>query len=408
MVNVLRPFMVRCHRVIGLATALFLFVAGATGAIVSWDHELDEWLNPQLFETAIPDNSEPGQRLFTALELANRYEQQQPAAQVTWLDLHQEPGHNTLLYVEGAADPVSGQQQRLSHNQIAMNPYTGTAQSWRHWGDISLSRENLLPFLYKLHYSLHLPDGLGLELGILFMGVVAVFWTLDCLIALGISFPSRRVWRKSFRFRWRQPGHKLTFDLHRSGGVWIWPLLLIVAFSSISMNLEYQLVRPLLGQISSLTPDAFDTRSARPMNKPASPQLTREQILAIATDEALRLGWKKPPGGLYYGALHKVYGVGFYTLEGAHGDGGLGPNWLQIDSDNGDILARIETGKGTAADIFVQAQYPLHSGRILGLTGRILLSLLGVIVAILSLTGILIWLKRTRLTSPRRAQPDRP
>lgn len=27
----------------------FLFISGATGALISWDHKLDGWLNPQLF-----------------------------------------------------------------------------------------------------------------------------------------------------------------------------------------------------------------------------------------------------------------------------------------------------------------------------------------------------------------------
>ncbi len=391
-----RPLLVRCHRLIGLATALFLLVAGLTGAVISWDHELDEWLNPQLFKARLPATATADQPLLTPLQLANRYEAINPAARVTWLDLHQETGHNTLLYVEGGPDPLTGKQQSLAFNQIAMNPYTGEHQAWRNWGDISLSRENLLPFLYKLHYSLHIPDTFGIELGIWFMGVVAILWTLDCLIALWISFPARQVWHKSFQFRWRKGGHRLNFDLHRSGGVWLWPLLLILAFSSVSMNLEYQLVRPLLSQISSLTPDAFDHRPARPIDQPADPVLTREQILAIARAEARRLGWQQPAGGLYYGALHKVYGVGFYSLEGAHGDGGLGPNWLQLDADNGAVLARIEPGTGTLADTFMQAQYPIHSGRILGTPGRVLLSFLGLAVAMLSLTGIVIWLKRSR------------
>jgi uncharacterized iron-regulated membrane protein len=45
----MRSVLVLLHRWFGLATALFLFVAGATGAVISWDHELDEWLNPQLY-----------------------------------------------------------------------------------------------------------------------------------------------------------------------------------------------------------------------------------------------------------------------------------------------------------------------------------------------------------------------
>jgi hypothetical protein len=53
-------------------------------------------------------------------------------------------------------------------------------------------------------------------------------------------------------------------------------------------------------------------------------------------------------------------------------------------------------GRGSAGDIFMQAQLPLHSGRIIGLTGRILVSALGVVVAMLSATGLLIWMKKAR------------
>ena len=48
----LRPPLVLLHRWFGLAVALFLFISGLTGAVISWDHELDAWLNPQLFHAA--------------------------------------------------------------------------------------------------------------------------------------------------------------------------------------------------------------------------------------------------------------------------------------------------------------------------------------------------------------------
>lgn len=59
---------------------------------------------------------------------------------------------------------------------------------------------------------------------------------------------------------------------------------------------------------------------------------------------------------------------------------------------------------GTAADIFVQAQFPLRSGRILGLPGRILVSVMGIAVAALSVTGVVIWYRkrRARLAVARR------
>jgi len=60
-------------------------------------------------------------------------------------------------------------------------------------------------------------------------------------------------------------------------------------------------------------------------------------------------------------------------------------------------------GEGSAGDVFLQAQYPLHSGRILGLTGRIVVSVTGLVVA-MSVTGVLIWLKKRRAAAVRKAR----
>ena len=47
----MRAFFTLVHRWLGLGIALFLIVAGLTGAVTSWDHELDEWLNADIMHT---------------------------------------------------------------------------------------------------------------------------------------------------------------------------------------------------------------------------------------------------------------------------------------------------------------------------------------------------------------------
>jgi uncharacterized iron-regulated membrane protein len=74
--------------------------------------------------------------------------------------------------------------------------------------------------------------------------------------------------------------------------------------------------------------------------------------------------------------------------------GGVGPATLYFDAIDGRLLGDRQPWKGTAADLFVQAQFPLHSGRILGIPGRILVSLMGVGVAMLSVTGVVIWYRK--------------
>lgn len=386
----MRPILVLLHRWCGLFIALFLFTAGLTGAVISWDHELDEWLNPHLFDA---QSAGPAQE---PLQLADALEARDPRLQVSFMPLALEPGHALNIFVDPRIDPAADKAYTLGFNQLGIDPVSGDVQGQREWGAISLSRENLLPFLYKLHYSLHIPDGFGIELGMLVFGIVAIVWFLDCFVALWLSFPNWRSWRKSFAFRWRQGGYKLNFDLHRSGGVWIWLLLLILAVTSVSMNLERQVVRPLVELVSPLTPSPFASRTPVTLDKQIVPQIDRREAIAIAAAEAKRLGWQAPPGGLFHSAEFGVYGVGFYAPGEDHGDAGLGNPWIYVDSRSGELAGAHVPGTGSAGDIFLQAQFPLHSGRIIGLPGRILVSLLGLAVAGLSLTGLVIWAKKRR------------
>lgn len=386
----MRTSLVLLHRWFGLFIALFLFISGLTGAVISWDHEVDEWLNPQLFEAR---SEGPAQ---TPEALAAQLEARDPRLHVGFMPLYTEPGHAFGVSVNPRIDPATGKAYTLDFNQVALDPVTGEEQGKRMWGAVSLSRENLMPFLYKLHYSLHIPDGFGIELGILLFGIVAIVWTLDAFIALWLSFPSWRAWRKSFAFRWKQGGYKLNFDLHRSGGVWIWGLLLILAVTSVSMNLNVQVTRPLVELFSPLTPSPFASRTPVSLDEQKQPGISRAEAINLATAEATRLGLANPAGGVFYSPEFDVYGVGFYTAENDHGDGSLGNPWLYLDGQTGAMAGNQIPGTGSAGDIFMQAQFPLHSGRIIGMPGRILVSLLGLVVAMLSLTGVVIWVKKRR------------
>lgn len=378
----IRNLLVLWHRWFGLTAATFLFLAGLTGAIIAWDHELDGWLNPQLFEASTPGSARP------ALDLARTFEAAHPDLYVSWLPLQREAGESQEIGV--AARPDS--KNPPGFDQAWLDPVSGKLLGQRKWGELSLSRENLLPLLYRFHYSLVLPEVSGISLGVWFMGLLAMAWIVDCFVALWLSFPKLANWRKSLAFRWKQRGYKLTFDLHRSGGVWLWLLLLGVAVSSVSLNLP-QVVQSALGLVSAPTPSPY----ARALPEHTGGQmLSREQVLSIAVAEAQRRGLHQPPGGIFHFSPTGVYGVGFFMPGEEHGGPGLGIPWIYVDDHDGSLISVTEPGHGSAADIFMQLQFPLHSGRIIGLPGRILVSLLGICVAVVSVTGVLIWARKRR------------
>ncbi len=387
----MRKLLVFLHRWFGLGMALFLFQAGLTGALIAWDHEIDGLLNPELYRA----ESAPGATALPALRLAEIVEAKDPRLEVTFLPLGVEPGHALLLSVEPRRDPSTGKPFELGFDQVAVNPTTGEIQGQREWGKISLSRQQVMPFLYKLHYSLHIPDASGVELGLWFMGIVAVVWMLDAFIALWISFPSLKAWKKSFAFRFGKGGYRLNFDLHRSGGVWAWLLLLPLAVTAVSMNLNRQLVRPIVESFSPLAESPFAAR--QPDEDKYVREAPRAEIIERARVDAQALDLSRPLGALFYSPLFGVYGVGFYEPGNDHGDGGLGNPWLYYDGKTGLPAGTELPGRGSAGDLFMQLQFPLHSGRILGVPGRVIVTLLGLVVAMLSVTGVIIWAKKRKV-----------
>lgn len=397
-----RAWGVRLHRWLGLATAAFLFVAGATGAVISWDHALDAWLNPAMFEARTEGTPRPVGELVAAVEAAD------PRAQVTYYPLAAEPGHTVVMFVQPRVDPVTHQLYELGYNQIGVDPVSGEVQARRQWGEVSLSRENLLPFLYKLHYSLHLPDIGSVETGVWFMGIVGMAWVIDTLIALWIAFPNRAQWRRSFAFRWSAGGHKLLFDVHRSGGVWLFALLLVLAVTSVAMNLRDEVVRPLVSVFSELGPSPFASRAPAPLWQPIAPSLPAARAIEVARVQARAHGITAPPGAVFLSTSVGVWGVGFFEPGHDHGDGGLGNPWIHIDSRTGAFLGASIPGEGSAGDVFLQSMFPLHSGRIIGLPGRILVSALGLAVAAFSVTGVVIWARKRRARVMLSARARRP
>ncbi|MEQ9022829.1 MAG: PepSY domain-containing protein, partial [Pseudomonadales bacterium] len=107
----MRKSLVVLHRWFGLFIAVFLFISGLTGAIISWDHELDEALNPELYKSEWQGQPLP------ALELADRLEAEREGIRVTYMPLEHEPGHTLNLFVE----PTSAEAaERIDYNQLGI------------------------------------------------------------------------------------------------------------------------------------------------------------------------------------------------------------------------------------------------------------------------------------------------
>lgn len=382
--------LVRAHRYAGLGMAVFLIVAGLTGTVIAFSAELDAWLNPGLLTVA--SRGAP----LSPSALVARVEKALPGAHVNYLPLDTEPGEAAVARVDGGARP-------LSYDQVFVDPGTGRVLGTRLWGRCCFARERVIPFLYLTHYSLSAPG----TWGILLMGIVSLVWMLDCFVGFWLTLPRGgpflRKWKPSWVIKTEASGHRMTVDMHRAAGLWLWIALFVVAMSGVALNLPDQLFRPVVSIFSPLKPSSPAIAATRDGSRPALLGFDD----AIARVRAQAHGPFRVTGVLHYAG---AYGVGFHAPE-ENGRDGMGSSWIYVDDRSGARVAADVVGEGSAGDVFLQAQYPLHSGRILGLGGRILVSALGLVVAMLSVTGVLIWLRkhraahhRKRVTSARRAE----
>lgn len=387
-----RPLLVRLHRYAGLATALFLVVAGLTGCVIAFHDELDGWLNPDFFHAEAT-----GPRL-SASDQVQRVEHAFPAMAVTYLPLDEPPGRTADVRVA----PRTGAAPDGIFYEVFLDPVTGRITGTREWGACCFSREHLIPFLYRLHYTLAVPGAWGLWL----MGIVSLVWTLDCIVSFFLTLPRAGPFWRKWRIAWvvkpHARFHRLNVDLHRASGLWLWLVLFVVALSGVALNLPFELFRPALALVTPLSP-LFAEHHVPARHGRA---LSFDGAIAAARKIAVSHQWPSQPVGVSRDSAGGTFTVGLLA-PGADLEAGLGASWLTLDDRTGVLLLADVRGHGTAGDEFFNAQYWLHSGRIAGLPGRILVSLTALSVAMLSITGLYIWWRKRRAAIVQRQRRRR-
>jgi uncharacterized iron-regulated membrane protein len=388
-----RGTLVRLHRYAGLATAFFLFMSGITGSLIAFWPELDAALNPELFHS-----SSEGTPLSPAV-LTQKVEDADPKAKVIWISLRPKPGEVVGVFVNPRTNPDTKAPYELDYNQLSLDPVTGEVLGKRLFGGCCFERKNLMPFLHTLHYTLYLPN----EVGVWVMGIVALIWLIDCFVAIGLTFPKRQPflqrWVQGFRIQRGTTGPRFMLDLHRAGGLWLWLVCGALAMSGVALNLDAQMFRPV---VSFLLPTDPEPKHPKPPEGTAL--IGIEAAIANATRDAARLGWTGSPGAVYLNPLSDTYHVSFQRNLLDRGEG-MGISGLVYDGASGKLIEEHVHGSGRVGNVVLDAQFPLHSGRIIGLPGRILICISGIAVAVLSATGVLMWARKRRVQIRLRTQP---
>ncbi len=397
-----RQWWVLAHRYVGLVLAGFLLIAGLTGSLLAFFNELDAAVSPQLFQVAQPS---PDAMPLDSLTLRERLLAAHPHWSINYVDLKPNAGRSISFFVEEAED-----------NEVFTNPYSGEVLGSRKWGDITQGTKNLMPFIYELHYSL----ALGV-VGTYAFGVIALLWTLDCFIGFSLTLPRGRRgsvvaespavangrnwwsrWKPAWLVRRSSGSYKLNFDLHRAGGLWIWAMLLVIAWSSVAFNL-----REVYDPVTRALLDFPDEDSAlpalsKPIEQPAIPWRAALQIgRRHMADEAARRGFEvHEEQWIGYDASSGLFSLSVNSSRDVGSE--LAETRVYFDANTGALKhTSLPTGEHSGTTV-TSWLYSLHMAKVWGLPFRVFVCLVGLVVAMLSVTGVVIWLRKRRAARNRQ------
>lgn len=407
----MRPWLVALHRYVGLALAGFLCLTGLTGALLAWNDPLQAWTDPHLF---VASAAPAGTAALDPLVLRDRVAASHPDALVLYVPLSRPDGATFTFYLRAAPGKT------LTHDEVFVDPYTGTLLGERKWGDIRQGSKNLMPFIERVHYSLALGD-----IGLMVFGMAALVWTLDCFVGAWLTLPARARlrdqgrgrsqastggaacttnarrswlsrWAPAWKLRTRAGAYKVTFDLHRAGGLWLWLVFFMFAWSSVAFNLPtvYEpAMRSVFAHQDITSPlPAAGAPHMRPVLGWADAHATGQRLMAQeAEGHDFRI---IEESALQYDPLRGVYAYSVRSDRDVRDHRGLTTVWF--DGGTGARLtAWIPTGVA-AGDTIRMWLASLHMASVWGWPYKVLVSAMGLAVLVLSATGVMIWHKKRR------------
>lgn len=369
----LRRAVRRLHLWLGLGLGGLFALLGLTGSVLVFYPEIDSLLHPAMRAEAAAQPAPPPDwdRALTTLRHAF------PDKDGPWrLEATGRPGPIPARYYNP--------QERAGHDFRPMMAWLSAdgARVIRrdYWGEYAMT------FVYDLHFRLLLGEMGGKVLGWAGFGLLALL-----LSGLWAWWP-RGSWAKALRVKPRAAPSRALRDWHKLAGLSGLGLLILLTGTGIMLELpeESDAALGAMGLPVAVMGQSHGGHGQEPAGPlrigPAEAART-----ALAALPGARLAWIETPpatGGTYRLRLQVP---GDPSFRFPH-------SFARVDGASGRLVALDDIRAAPAGDRVNAWVHPLHDGSALGLPGRILVALCGLLPAILFCTG---W-RRWRLARPKR------
>jgi len=372
-----RKLWTKVHRTIGLILGTIFVLIGLSGSILAFREPIDEALNASIMRVAVPGETADSRPLDEILGAAKAAAPQNAMPERLVM-----PRHSGLAVAITTMVPTDDFD--MDSTEFFVDPYKGRVTGERlllHGTDVF--SQPFIRIVMDFHWTLLL----GPQRAYL-IGIAAIFILFSLLIGIYLWWPRNGNWRPALTIKWNGAAARITYDVHKTLGLYLGALLTVSLVTGIAMIYKPQ-TRTIVGLFSTLRPEPQNLRS---VPVPGQRPLGLDAAVAIA-DKVFpdgKLHWILLPGG-----PEGVYVIG-KQADDEPNKTSTNRN-VTIDQYSGKILHVQDRRNSTPGETVLEWLYPLHCGEAFGNASRTLVLLMGFVPLLLYVTGFLRWWQKRRL-----------
>lgn len=378
----IKALFLQVHSVIGLAISLVLTVIGLTGATMSFEEEIGDWLNAAIMH--VEARAAP---TLTPDQLIARL---------------QAGGVGKVSALTMASDPAKAVHVRFARGETGarpspafVDPYDGHVLGTARGDDFFVT-------VRQLHRWLLLPGdarGWGRQI----TGVVAIGLMIMLVSGLVLRWPrhvrSLRTWLKP---GWTMRGRAFQWSLHSVAGTWVMVIYLVMTVTGLWWSFDWY-------RDGATWLLSSRTVATAPMQAKAAKQPRPERAAEVGP-LALDRAWSTflhaqgtryataqltlPNGG---GTVMRIRSVPHDAVREGQRDE------FRIDAATGRLVSAEIYADKALGDRVLASVLDIHQGVVLGLPGRLLFALAAAMMPLFMVTGFLLYLSRRKLRPAKRA-----
>jgi len=354
------------HLWLGLGTGLIVFVVSITGCIYVFEEEIREATqSEQLYVRA-------EQKPFAGLApIIRNFEQTAPKEKITVIRISEEQPNATVALA-------------TKNKVYYYNPYSATL--------VKQGKADWLDTVEEIHMTLLMG-----ETGKFIQRWSVVIFVLMLLSGLVLWFPKRmKALKQALSIKWSGSFKRVNYDLHNTLGFYTFPVLIVISLTGLFFAFKEVKTAAAFLTGTKLT-SGKEIKSPKPLNTAALPErygqmytrLKAQYPGANSTSISVRKG-----GEL---RLRMIYPYRWARKQ----------NTFFFDEASGQLLRAKLYKDYNRADLVEATNYDLHTGKLFGLTGKIIAVIVSLISASLPVTGFIIWLKKKK-KSRKKQKPQIP